>query len=147
MSNLTTALIVVMSINLMLFLGQAAVLNINPEGPHFFDCKGSMIGSLDQNGCNGQSYVLNDTDPANRLPSGVSSVSPETGNIFTDPFTTLKSWFLDTLGLRYLVQLLSAPMNFLSAIGLPNAFAFAVGALWYGITLFLIVAFLIGRDA
>lgn len=146
MSNLTNALIIVLCINLMLFFGQIAVTAINPEGPQFFNCEGSLIGSVEQGGCTGSTYILDDTDPANRLPSGETSVSPETGNIFTDAFTAAKTWMLDSLGLSYVVNILSAPMNILEAIGLPQAFAFGVGAMWYLMTLFLLVAFLIGRD-
>ena len=147
MSNLTTALMIVMGINAMLFLGQMAVLDINPSGTTFYHCEDGSLAQFEADGCTGSNYVLNSTDPASQLPSGVSSVSPETGNIFTDTFTTIKSWFLDTSGLSYLVSILSAPMTFLSALGLPQAFNFALGSLWYGVTLFLILAFLLGRDA
>jgi len=147
MSSLTNALMVVLAINAMLFLGQASVNAISDDAPEFYNCQGSALGSFEQGNCTTDKYVLDSTDPANRLPSGASSVDPDTGNLYTDSFTTGKSWFLDTLGLNYLVSILSAPMNFLSALGLPQAFSFAIGALWYGVTLFLIVAFLLGRDA
>lgn len=147
MSNLTSALILVLAVNVVMFLGQAAILEINPEGSRFYNCEGSILATLDQGNCTAGTYVLDDTDPAGRLPSGESSVSPETGNVFTDAFTAAKSWFLDSLGLSYLVAILAAPVSFLSAIGLPSAFSFAVGVLWYGVTLFLIVAFILGRDA
>ena len=148
MSNLTMGLVVVLAINVVMFIGQAAILEINPEGPVLYHCNGTILGALEQTGCSNQgSYVLDDTDPANRLPSGEGSVSPTTGNIFTDAFTAAKSWLLDTMGLSYVVSLLGAPMSFLESLGLPSAFSFAVGAMWYGLTLFLIVAFLLGRDA
>lgn len=147
MSNLTTALLVVLSVNLMLFIGQAAVIGIDPSGPNFYNCEDSILGAVEQSGCSGDSYVLDDSDPASRLPSSVNSVDPENGYVYTDDFSTGKSWLLDGLGLKYVGAILGAPMYFLSAIGLPPAFAFGVGALWYGVTLFLIVAFLLGRDA
>lgn len=148
MSNLTTALIIVLSINAMLFLGQAAALNIAADAPTFYNCQGTIFGQIEQQGCQNTSlYLLNDTNPSSVLPSGESSVSPETGNIFTDAFTSIKSFFIDTLGLGYLVAIVSAPSNLLKGLGLPSEFSFAVGALWYLTTLFLVIAFFWGRDA
>lgn len=147
MSNLTSALIVVLSINCILFLGQMAVLDISADAPNFYNCQGTIFGQLESSACASSIYVLNDTNPSSRLPSGETSVSPETGNIFTDAFTSIKSFFINDLGLGYLVAILSAPSNFLKALGLPSAFTFAIGALWYGLTLFLLIAFFWGRDA
>lgn len=147
MSFLTRILLIVLGINAMLMLGQAAVLEINPSGaPVFFDCQGTIFGELEQNGCTTGTYVLNDTTPTSLLPSGETSVSPTTGNIFTDGFTALKNWLLTSTGLGYVTSILGAPSNFLKMMGLPPVFSFVVGALWYGLTLFLIIAFLIGRD-
>lgn len=142
MSNLTEALAIVLSINAVLWLGQLAVLELNPAGPSFFDSQGSILS-----GFNAGNYTLDDTDPGSVLPDAESSVSPETGNIFTDAFTAIKGWFLDTTGLSYVFSVLGAPYRFLRAIGLPTEFTFILGSLWYGITLFLVIAFMVGRDA
>lgn len=147
MSNLTNALAVVIGINVIMFLAQAAILELEPEGSSFYNCEGSIIASFDKNNCTSATYVLDDSNPKDLLPTGAKSVDPDTGNIFTDAFTGIKTWLLDSLGLSYLANILSAPTNMLKAMGLPDAFSFAVGALWYGVTLFLIVAFLFGRDA
>jgi len=147
MTNLTSALIIVMAINMMLFLGQIAVIDMNSEASTIYDCAGGMIGSFDQNSCSGDTYVLTDGDPVTNLPDVEGSVSPETGAVYTDTYTGVKGWLVDATGLGYLLEILSAPSNLLKAIGLPQAFSFAIGFLWYGITLFLIVAFLFGRDA
>lgn len=137
--SLLLALTTVMSINVVLFLGQMATDNINPEGNKFFNYSGSMLSQYD-----GGDYVLN-SSPNNQLPTTEGSVSPETGNIFTDPITTAKNWLLESTGLNYLVGIISAPANFLKSLGLPQAFVFSIGALWYAITLLLIIAFIIGR--
>lgn len=148
MTTLTNALIVVLAVNVMLFLGQAAMIEINPTAPQFINCEGTPLGSLEATGCTTPgSYVLNSSNPASMLPSGETSVSPETGVLFTDPFTAFKTWLLTSLGLSYLVAIVAAPYNFLTALGLPQAFIFAIGTLWYGVTLFLIIAFALGRDA
>lgn len=140
MGNNTTALVIVLSINVMLFLGQAAALSMNSDGVVFYNNEGTVLSDFD----NGNYTIPN--NPDDLLPSGESSVNPETGNIFTDTFSASRSWILETTGLSYLVNMLGAPAQFLYAIGLPAAFSWAVGALWYGVTLFVIVAFIIGRE-
>lgn len=147
MSNLTSALVIVMMVNVVLFLGQMAVNEISSDGPQFTQCEGSLLGAFDVNNCATSNYSLDDSDPADKLPTGESSVAPDTGNIFTDIFTSARSWVLDSLGLKYVVGILSAPSNFLKALGVPPAFAFAIGALWYGVTLFLLISWIMGRDA
>ena len=140
MGNITLSLVIVMSINLMLFFGQAASISLNPEGSVFYDGSGSLLSDF-----NNGNYTL-PNNPDDLIPSGDSSVDPETGNIFTDTFSSTRSWILETTGLGYLLNLLSAPAQLLYSIGLPAAFSWGIGALWYGITLFLIVAFILGRD-
>jgi hypothetical protein len=141
MGNLTTALVIVMSINVILFLGQIAALEVNPEGNQFFNYSGSMLSRYDSG-----DYVLNDTDVNTQLPGLVSGVDPEQGNFWTDPIGTLKSWLLESTGISYLWGIVTAPANFLKALGLPAAFSFSLGALWYALTLFLIVSWIMGRD-
>jgi len=140
MGNNTTALVIVLSINVMLFLGQAASISLNPSGVSYYNSTGSLLSDFDDGG-----YIL-PSDPQALLPSGESSVDPETGNIYTDTFAASRSWILDSTGLGYLVNMLSAPAQFLYSIGLPAAFSWAVGGLWYAVTLFVLVAFILGRD-
>ena len=136
--SITQALTIVLAINLLLWFGQIAVHELNPEGNAFFNTAGSLINNYDAG-----NYTLED-DPLSQLPTGDSSVSVTTGNIFTDAWTTVKGWFLDSTGLSYILNVLSAPMSFLSALKLPTEFAFGLGAMWYAITLFLVIAFIRG---
>jgi hypothetical protein len=144
-NTLTWFLTVVLAVNVALFLGQTAIIELGGQD-NFYNCQGTIIGQLEQSGCSGSSFVLNNTNPSSRLPSGETSVNPETGNVFTDAFTGVKNWFIQDLGLGYLMAILGAPSNVLQAMGLPEAISFILGAFWYGLTLFLIVAFLFGRD-
>lgn len=147
MAELGNALAIVLSINALLFLGQVAALEMNPEGPvQFYNCQGSILGQLETGSCAGPTYILNDTNPSNLLPSQGSQIQISNGNIFTDTFSAAISWLTQTTGLNYLYQIVSAPSNFLKALGLPQQFSFAIGALWYGFTFFLIVAYIMGRD-
>lgn len=135
-------------INAMLFLGQIAVIEINAEATVFTNCPGSLYGSYEANNCTNISrFMLANTNPAGRLPSAESSISVETGNIFTDSFTGLRNWISTVgAGLSILGDLLSAPYVFLTALHLPAAFVGVVGTLWYAFSLFLVVAWLFGRS-
>lgn len=140
MGNITTGLVIVLAINVMLFLGQASMISMNPSGTVFYDSSGSLLSDFN----NGNYTIPNNPDEL--IPDAESSVNPETGNIFTDTFSASRSWILETTGLGYLINLLGAPAQFLYSIGLPSAFSWAIGALWYALTLFFIVAFILGRD-
>ena len=145
MSNTTFALVFVLCVNVILFLAQAAIDDINPGGD-FYNCEGSLLSKFDAGNCSGSTHTLADGSPISLLPSA-EPIEAGDGGLFTDIFGSIKTFFTDTLGLGYLSDMISAPKRFLSVMGLPDAFAFAIAALWYGITLFLIVSFFWGRDA
>ena len=146
MAELGNVLAVVLAVNAMLFLGQIAALEMNPAGPQFYNCAGSILGSFEANQCAGGTYVLNDANPAGQLPGQGSEITVDSGNVFTDTFSAATNWFTETTGLKYLYNIVAAPSNFMKALGLPDAFAFAVGAMWYGFTLLTIIGFVLGRD-
>ena len=139
METIDLFLAIILGINAMLFLGQAAILHLNPEATTFYSCAGTTIGSLSSNNCQGGQTYLNDTDPSSKFPSAEGSISPETGNIFTDWFTAAKNWLLQATGLHYLTDILGAPSNFMKALGADPDFAFIVGALWYALSLFVVI--------
>ena len=135
------ALAIVLSINVFLFLGQMAVNDINPgQAPQFFNADEQLIGDFDAG-----NYTLNE-NITDKLPGGEGSVSPTTGNVFTDLFSTMKNWFLESTGLNYLVAIINAVPNFLKIIGLPKEFVFAIGFFWHAITLFLVINFIKGGE-
>ena len=141
MGNLTVMAVFVVALNVLMFLSQAAIIDINPEATKFFNEEGSLINEFDAGG-----NVLDTAATTDRLPSAPGSISPTTGNIFTDTFSAIRNWFFDSTGISYLLNILSAPYNMLKALNLPNAFVFAIGSLWYIISLFVVVAFLLGGD-
>jgi len=144
--TITIAFWTILCINAMMMLGQIAILETSNDAIQFMDCKGTIMGQLEQGGCNGTSYILDDSNPTGRLPSGESSVAPDTGFTYTDSFTGIKGFFLNTLGLGYLGQILSAPYNFLKALHLPQAFVFIIGSMWYAFSLILVISYLFGRS-
>ena len=147
MSNITNALVIVMSINVVFFLAQIGMTEINPLGTQFYNCEGNIMSEFEIDNCQGEYYLVDDSKAASALPEGEGSVSPETGNFFTDIFNSARSWLVDSAGIGYLVGIVSAPVSFLNSIGLPAAFVFAIGTLWYSITFFLFIAWLLGRDS
>ena len=140
MRGLSVVLIFVLGINVLFFFGQTAVASINPGGASIFNYQGSLIASYDTG-----NYTL-PTDPSTQLPNQAGSISPTTGNIFTDAWSALTNWFLSVTGGKYLIAFINTVPNFLKALGLPAEFAFAAGWLWYLFSLFIIVAYIRGMD-
>lgn len=148
MGNLTYALVIIMSINVILFISQVSILQINPTGANFYDCQGSLMSSFDVNKCKDRGNVSLDQSLAqSNLPSGNPSVDATSGNVFTDLFNTIKNWVLEDLGVKYLLDMVSAPAHFLNMMGLPQPISFALSTLWYAVTFFLFVAWIKGGSS
>lgn len=143
------ALAFILALNVLFFLGQTAIIKINPDGPEFFheNDKGAMIG--DYNIGTAGNYTL-DEDYANELPTTEIAVSPDSGEgsgYFTDVWQSLSSWFTDTTlgrGATYIGNIVNAFPHFLAVIGAPPEIVFALGFFWHSLTLFLIVIFFKG---
>lgn len=144
MSNLTIASIFVLTLNILMWLSQVAILDLNPTGTTFYNCNGSMLETFGS-GCS-ENAVLNTQDVTDKLPSSGETISTDTGNFFTDVFNNVLSWVKETTGLGYLISILSAPYNLLKVLNLPNAFVYAVGTLWYGVSFMIFIAFIWGRE-
>jgi hypothetical protein len=65
-------------------------------------------------------------------------------NFLTDNFKTASGWL--SAGKRFLT-FVGGPTQYVKLIGAPVEIVFAIGSLWYGLTIFLLVAFLLGRTA
>lgn len=146
MGNLTTALSFVMILNVLMWFGQLSMIELNPDSTVYYHCEGTLLENFDKNNCVG-TPELDESDLGSVLPSAEENISPETGNIFTDMFSSIKDWFSDITGLKYLYSILKAPYNILKAMHLPAEIAFGLGSIWYAVTLFLVIAFFWGRDS
>lgn len=149
MASLGAVLLTVLCVNALLFLGQVAVTDLNPNGPTFYNCKDSLIGGFEANNCqNNTVYVLNDGSGniTGQLPTSAGTITVTNGNIFTDTFSAIANWFAQETGLKYLYNIVAAPANFLKALNVPSEFSFAIAVIWYGFTIFIIAAFFFGRD-
>lgn len=154
MGNLTTALVFVMSINIVLAIAQIT-LNQDVATPQtIYNCKDSQImQGLDNNACIGN-YSLNLGYAENNFPDANPTTGTGDTNPFTDTFNAIKNWFSNvggtiSKGWGYLKDILGAPYYFLNNIfGLKyQQITVMIATLWYSVTFFLIVAWLKGGDA
>jgi len=142
MGNMTIAFTFIMLLNILMWFGQVSAMEINPPGTSFYNENDSLMCEFGD--CS--SYIMDEDSVADKLPTAEGSVSPTTGNLFTDIFSSITGWISDKLGLNYIKSIISAPYKLLIAMKLPQAFAFGIGVLWYGISLIVTLAFIFGRD-
>ena len=146
--SIAFALMAVGSITLLFMLSQIAIHEINPDNTQYtwdgVSCQSNFLTNAMSSDCtaNGNYSMSN---PNNKMPGDDSAVSGGTGNIFTDTYLSAKNWIMDSTGLGFLGDILSAPKNFLVALGLPNAVAFGVAAYWYMVLIFLFMRWMFGR--
>jgi len=142
MGNSVVALIFVLTLNVLMMLSQISVDNLaTAEGTAFYNCSNSLLESW---GTKCTDASLN-TNIVNNLPSSEGSVSPTSGNIFTDIFSNILSFFKKTPGLRQIYGVASAPYNILKVTGMPNEYVVVLGTFWYGISMFIIISYFWGR--
>jgi len=146
MGNTVVALSFVLFMNLLMFLGQASVieLNLNEQNNTFYNYEGNIMYEFDSN--KNQSNPILNQSYYNEMPGSGSGIEISEGNIFTDTFISIKNWIARKTGLVYLKQIVSAPYNLLSSMHLPQTLTYAIGTVWYAITIFLIVSFIWGRE-
>jgi len=149
MDKLDTMLVVILAIDLIMFFGQLAMLEVNPDAPVLYNYDGSRLSEFDK----GNYTTLDVNDALADMPEAATSVSTEedsSGNWLTDGFKTVKEWVSGGAsavgsGAKYIFSILGGPTTYLSSLNLPREFVFAIGALWYALTIFLFVAFMLGR--
>lgn len=142
MSNTTVALMFVMLVNVLMFLTQVAIYDVNPGGSTLYNYNGSVME--DYGGVNQQ---LDSDSLDSYLPSPDSTIDEGTGNVFTDAIKSIKKFLLDIPGVKYLTIMVTAPYDILNGIFSEHKeMAFALGTFWWAITIFLIVSFVWGRE-
>jgi len=139
--GMLTAVMVVLGLNLIMLFTGYALVDIGAVNP--FNYEDNALAEF--NAGNSTNFDV-PSNPGSLLPGGEgTTISPDTGLSFTDIFSSIKNWFVDVTGLGWILSILSGPKIILTLIGLPEAAAWAISALWYGITLFMLVAFIWGR--
>jgi len=128
----------------MLFLAQTSVSKITYEvtgsniSNTFYDKTNSTLGSLDTG-----AYGL--PNPSDTVEGDDVSVSITETTFVTDVFSWIKNKVLGLTGISYLLKVINAVPNFLGFIGFPIEIVWALGALWHGLSLFLLLSWLMGR--
>lgn len=142
MGNSTVALVFVIFVNMLMFLAQAAMLDISSTSNKIYNYNESIYSKYDAGG-----MQLDPNQVMNITPNAEGSVLPDIGAWVTDTLASIKEWFGKVgSGLDYLKEIVMAPYNFLKAMHFPNEFTFAIGTAWYLLTAFIIVSFFWGRD-
>jgi len=143
MGNLTIATIFIVTLNVLMFLTQTAMLNINPDGSICYNVEGSVIGETMQ----GQGNMsVSSTSALDDLPGSQGTVTIGDAIGFTDVFNNILGWMKSAPGIRYVYGVVSAPYNVFKCMNLPSEFVVALGTLWYMVSLLILVAFLWGRE-
>lgn len=147
MAGLRYLLLVVFCIDAYLLMGQYAANEINPTGTQFINYAGSMTSTYDTTGnCyNTNNCVINE-NVGGQIPQSSNSISPTTGNIFTDAFTTIKGWFFSIPGVNYIIGAVNVLPNWIKGFGMPSFFAYAISAVWHMYAIWLLIEFLVGRQ-
>ena len=147
--GIAIALLLVLCIDGFLFMGQMAITDISIEMGEgtgnqtvFFNYANSFISKFDKG-----NYTINTNSSNTELVGTESSVNPETGNIFTDTFAKVKSFFVGiSSGMAFFFEILAGPYRYLVMLHVPAWFSYSFGAIWYGITLLLFVLLIAGRN-
>jgi hypothetical protein len=148
--KLVMTLMIILVVDVLLLFGQIGSNSIANEyglennDSALFDLDKSFIQQFDQG-----DYVVV-TNSSGVIPEATDSVSTETGNLFTDSVKSLTSWFSKTTGSvvtgwDYFTNFLGGPTHYLGNLGAPIIFVFGFGALWYGLTLLLLILLIFNR--
>jgi hypothetical protein len=143
--TITKALIFVLALDLILFLGQISVnyvaAGMGRPPPFIYNSTGDILDNT------GAGYVVNTGNIEGRLYDNPPIVEQDTGSFFSDAVNGIKNWFVANIpGLNYLIAIVAAPASYLAVIGAPIEVSFGIGAFWFVLTVFLIVMVITGRN-
>jgi hypothetical protein len=160
MAELSNAVLIVLAINVMLFIGIGVVHSIDPtktsicSSTNNFDYKNSMLGGVNLGNDDYSNFTLDKKMPYN--DTTYPSVTPfQNGlnvmsNGITDMFTGIKNWLTGGLvgqSVNFVFKIFTAPYEILTCIGVPTVISFALGGLWMLFTAFLIINWMKGGFA
>lgn len=145
--NLQSFVLISVLFNAFLFIGQLGFVDIaNQTGD-----VGTSLDSIEN--AQVQDFIVNDTLQAGRdgytdaLSSARNSTVETEGGSFTDLFSTMLNWVLNSVGLSYIIDALTALPNFLSfvfgLVGL-NLIGSVLGYIWHILTLFALISWVRG---
>lgn len=138
--NMLNAVIFVLALNFVMFVSGGAIASLGGDNP--FNYADNPLGTFN---AGNETNPEVPADPGELLPTGVQAVEPDTGGFFTDIFSSIKNWLVDATGLGWVLAILSGPKVLLATMGFPAALAWAITALWYGVSLVIISSYIFGR--
>ena len=139
MDSLEYAVLTVICVNMMLILGTMSATHINPNFDQtLINCEKSPLGQYGN--CTNGGYTMDTSNPT--LPTSSTSVDTTTGGVFTDIWNTIKGFFGDTLGLKYVSAVVGAPKTFLLGLGVDTDFASLIGAVWWIVSVLLLISYI-----
>lgn len=143
MGNLLTATIVIVLVNVLMWFTSIAMMDINPNGDQCFSLDGSIIG--EQVAKTSSNYIINGSF-IDDLPGAEGTISPSSGNVFTDIFNNILGWLKSAPGIKYIYGVVASPYNILKCTGLPELFIVGLGTLWYLLSFLVLISYLWGRE-
>lgn len=141
-----TALVVILSIDMILIMGQFAMNDINPEGSASFkNYENNSLFTYAYKNSSGV-WIVNSSDIESNIPGASASVGTS-GDIFSDTFNIFRSYILNGKIFSIMMTVLIGPGSYLMnpELGLPTWFGFLISSFWFIITLFLVVMLITGR--
>jgi len=150
--KLVLTLVIILVVDVIMFFGQVSINQVVMDydldgGDKLFDMDKSFIQKFNA-GTDGNYSVI--TNSSGIIPEASDSVSTETGNLFTDSARSIKTWLSKSTGSlvtgwNYFTSFLSGPVHYFKNIKAPQEFIFGIGALWYGLTIFLLILLIFNR--
>jgi len=141
--TLVTFLVVMMTINVGLGLFDSSIRSYNSDfdDKNFnFNFSSSPASRLTNSQDLSSGVISNDTSAV--FFDTADSVNPETGETFTDTYKTTNKFLLFLQGSWSLVSsILTQPAGFMLSAGVPVAYAVGFQAIWYVITILLLIGF------
>ena len=138
--SLLNAVIFVLALNCLMFMVGGGIVAVGGANPFQYEDNALRLFNAGNS-----SNPDVPSEPGALLPSGVQSISPDTGTYFTDIFNSARNWFFDITGLGWILAILSSPKIILGLMGLGSSLAWAITALWYGVTILIIASYMFGR--
>jgi len=142
MGTITTMTVFVWVLNVMIFMSQIAMLEINPESAYF----SATNTVLQEYTIDNNLSMPSETEVSSELDITSSSDVSEggTGIFFIDAIASVKQWIQNKI--NYFVKIVMGPYNILNAIpGLPKQFVGLVSLIWYATSILLLVLTIFGR--
>jgi len=151
MGNMTILFTLVWVCNVFAFLAVATVMEINPDNPTIlYNCENSVFEDYAVGYCGNKSLPNLQVPDTKKLQDELPDISA-TGNVvdvvtnFVDGIAEGYQWIIKKI--EYIGKIVSGPYMLISMIpALPAIVKGVIGIMWYGLSVFLLIAFMLDRS-